>query len=316
MDELTKLLNLIDPEVMADMISATLPDALRFSPLSTIDDTLEGQPGSTLTVPKFKYIGDAEDVAEGEAIPYAKLETDSETFTIKKAGRGVKITDEALLSGLGNPIGEGEKQILMAIANKVDNDHLEALRKAVFKSNSDYWNIETVDAAEDMFDDEDDSDKVLIMNNKDAAVLRKALGQDFERPTDLGDDIIINGTYGRVLGSQIVRTRKLKRGEAYLVKPGALKMFRKRGVLAEKERDIDHKLTKMNADQHYGVYLYDDSKAVKITVKNPTETGTETEPEEIQSRVNQAVASAMGSIETDTVEEKEVKKETKEKDTK
>ena len=60
---LTKLENLVDPEVMAQMVSAKLPKKIKFSPIARIDTTLAGRPGSTITVPKYAYIGDAEDVA-------------------------------------------------------------------------------------------------------------------------------------------------------------------------------------------------------------------------------------------------------------
>src|SRR5690625_4713479 len=120
MPDLTKLQNLIDPEVMAPMISAQLPKAIKFSAIAPVDSTLEGQPGSTITVPKYKYIGDAKVVAEGEAIDYTALDTETEKYTIEKAGKGVKITDEAALSGNGDPAGEAHRQIRMANASKID----------------------------------------------------------------------------------------------------------------------------------------------------------------------------------------------------
>lgn len=49
----TKLANLVNPEVMADMISAKLPKKIKFSPIAKIDNTLSGQPGNTITVPKY-----------------------------------------------------------------------------------------------------------------------------------------------------------------------------------------------------------------------------------------------------------------------
>ena len=50
---LTKLENLVDPEVMADMVSAKLPKKIKFAPIARIHSTLVGRPGSTITVPKY-----------------------------------------------------------------------------------------------------------------------------------------------------------------------------------------------------------------------------------------------------------------------
>lgn len=82
----TKLANLFNPEVVAAMISAKLPKAIRFSPFATIDNTLAGQPGDTITVPKFAYIGDAEDVEEGADIPLTAL---THTTQTKAAGAAI-----------------------------------------------------------------------------------------------------------------------------------------------------------------------------------------------------------------------------------
>lgn len=264
---ITKLQNMVDPQVLADMISAELENAIRLSPLARVDRTLEGRPGSTITVPKFKYIGDADDVAEGEAIDLALLETTTEDFTIKKAGKGVEITDEAVLSGLGDPIGEAARQLTMSIANKVDNDVLAALdTTSLVYSAGTAWDLDTISNAIDIFNDEDDEPMVLIMNPKDAAQLRKAVAGDWDRASDLGDDIIVRGTYGAVLGAQVVRSKKVAEGTAYLVKQGALAIYMKRNVEIENDRDIVRKTTVITADQHYGAHLYDESKAVKITI--------------------------------------------------
>lgn len=263
---MTKLENLVDPEVMGDMISAGLENAIRFAPLARVDNTLVGQPGSTITVPKFKYIQDAEDVPEGTAIDIALLETSTEPFTIKKAGKGVEITDEAMLSGLGNPIGEATRQLQMAIANKVDNDVLTALEETTLAADGAAWDIETISEAIDMFNDEDDEQMALLINSKDASKLRKALAGDWDRASDLGDNILVSGTYGGILGAQVIRSNKLAEGTAYLVKQGALAIYMKRGVALETDRDIVKKTTVITADEHYGVHLYDESKAVKITI--------------------------------------------------
>lgn len=271
-DVTTKLANLIDPEVMAPMISAQLPKAIKFGGIAPIDTTLEGQPGSEITVPKFKYIGDAVDVAEGAAIDYAALETESVKHGIKKAGIGVKLTDESVLSGYGNPVGEAQTQIRMSIASKVDNDILEEALTAPLEVKSDI-NIDLIDQIENTFVDAPDaiedesitSTGVLFLSYKDAAKLRKEAAENWTRASQLGDNLLVRGVFGELLGWEIVRSKKIDDGTALAVKAGALKTFLKRNILAEVGRDMDHKLTKFNADQHYAVALVDETKIVKVT---------------------------------------------------
>ena len=53
----------------------------------------------------------------------------------------------------------------------------------------------------------------------------------------------------------------------FIVKPGALAIYMKRDTLLETDRDIINKSTVMTVDKHYVAYLYDASKAIKITTK-------------------------------------------------
>ncbi|ODE54611.1 N4-gp56 family major capsid protein [Listeria monocytogenes] len=270
-DLTTKLANLIDPEVMGPMISAKLPKAIKFGKIAPIDNSLEGQPGSEITVPKYKYIGDAQDVAEGAAIDYSALETESVKHGIKKAGKGVKLTDESVLSGYGDPVEEAQKQIRMAIASKVDNDILEEALTTTLEVKG-AINIGLIDKIENTFTDAPDAIEdesitttgVLFLNYKDTAKLREEAAGSWTKASQLGDDLLVKGAFGKLLGWEIVRTKKLADGNALAVKAGALKTFLKRNLLAESGRDMDHKLTKFNADQHYAVALVDETKAVKV----------------------------------------------------
>ena len=274
MPDLTRLQNLIDPEVMAAMISAQLPKAIKFNGIAPVDAVLQGQPGSTITVPKYKYIGDAIDVAEGAAIQYTALETDTANYTIKKAGKGVKITDEAVLSGYGDPVGEAQRQIRMSIASKIDNDIVETALTAPLAVNHDI-NLDLIDALETAFVDAPDNFEnvdttgVLFLSYKDAAKLRKAASENWTRASQLGDRILVTGAFGELLGWEIIRSQKIVDGQGFAVKAGALKTFLKRGLLAESGRDMDHKLTKFNADQHYSVALVDESRIVRIEPATP-----------------------------------------------
>lgn len=208
----TKLANLVNPEVMADMISAKLPKKIKFSPIAKIDNTLSGQPGNTITVPKYAYIGDAEDVAEGVAMGTTVLTATTTQATVKKAGKAVEITDEAALSGYGDPIGEATNQLTMAIAAKVDNDCLDALTGAslTYDGTAATIGYDGVVKAVDLLEDESDSpvSKIIFVHPKQVTQLR--LDEDFKDKNKYPLDVIMNGTIGSVAGCQVVPSKKVK----------------------------------------------------------------------------------------------------------
>lgn len=114
-NEVTKLSNVINPQVMGAMIEAKISALCKLTPYAKVDTTLQGVPGDTKTVPSWNYIGDAQDFdpenTTGAEIETAKLTASSTTFTIKCAGKSVAILQTAINSGLGNPIGQAETQL-------------------------------------------------------------------------------------------------------------------------------------------------------------------------------------------------------------
>ncbi len=261
----TKTSNQIIPEVLAPMMQAQLEKKLRFASFAEVDSTLQGQPGDTLTFPAFVYSGDAQVVAEGEKIPTDILETKKREAKIRKIAKGTSITDEALLSGYGDSQGEQVRQHGLAHANKVDNDVLEALMGAKLTVNVDITKLNGLQSAIDKFNDEDLEPMVLFVNPLDAGKLRGDASTNFTRATELGDDIIVKGAFGEALGAIIVRSNKLEAGTAILAKKGAVKLILKRDFFLEVARDASTKTTALYSDKHYVAYLYDESKAVKIT---------------------------------------------------
>ena len=273
----TKIAQLVNPEVMADMVSAKLPKMIKFTPLAYVERELVGQPGNTLTVPKWEYSGDAKDIEEGEAITPDQLTTKKSTMTIKKAGKGIELTDEAVLSGFGDPIGQATHQIALAIANKVDNDLVEEAKKATQFVVEAPTTGDALDKALAVFADEEDARYVAIINPADAIELRKDTAKEWVRGSEIGANIVVSGTFGEAHGVQIVRSKKVTKGKGFLVKVspvetdtddvakyGAFVINLKRDVAIETDRDILKKTTVITGDEHYGVYLYDPTKVVKF----------------------------------------------------
>ena len=272
----TLLTNVVNPQVMADLIEKKLVDFMRFAPLATIDDTLVGRPGSSISLPVYNYIGDASIVSEGADIGIQQLTSSVTPVTIFKIGNGVQITDEAVLSGFGDPLGEAAKQLALSIASETDNSLLNVLANIaspmVYTAGTPgtlaFGDI--ADALELYGEDIDEGGvKVLLISPKQYTLLRKSSG--WLPASDISADIAIKGVVGMVQGCQVIISNKLteasSKENAYIVKPGALRLFMKRGTLVESDRDIVNKSTVVTADKHFAPYLYDASKAIKIVVK-------------------------------------------------
>lgn len=266
----TKLANLINPQVMGDMISASLPNKLQFEKLATIDNTLVGQPGNTITVPTYVYIGDAEDVAEGVAIPVTLLTSTSVPATIKKAGKGVEITDESVLSGYGDPVGEAKNQLTASLAGKVDTDCITALGTGSLSYVADAGkkiNYAGVVNAVDLFAEEEYEDKVLFINSKQLTDLR--LDSNFLDINKYPVNTMATGVVGSIAGCQVAVSNKIVAGattvQNFIVKAKALTIYMKRDIDVEDARDIVKKLTTITADKHYVAFLSNASKVVKVT---------------------------------------------------
>ena len=258
----TKLENLIDPQVLGEYIDVKLMDAIKFAPLCGVNRDLEGRPGSTLTLPKYAFIGLAEDVAEGEDVPMANLSADSVDVPVKKAGKGVQISDEAILSAYGNPVDEIAKQLLMAIAGKVDNDCVAEFRKATVNADIAQFNKDAVIDMIAKFGEDIEEEMTLMINPVHLAALRKE--EAFIHV--MNGQTIISGEIGQIFGCRVVVSNKVGEKEAFLVKNGAVDIIMKRNVAVEADRDIVNKTNVYVVDEHYAVYLKDESKIVKATI--------------------------------------------------
>lgn len=272
---LTKITDLVNPQVMADIITGKIEKKIVVTPFAKIDTTLQGQAGDTVTVPSFAYIGDADEVAEGAEVTSATLTASSTTFKVKKAMKAVSLTDEAVLSGYGNPMGEATTQLAKAIASKVDADAMEALQSAQKTyTSADAISYKGIVNAVDKFEEEVQSEKVMFINPAQVTTLR--LDADFISADKYENHVMVNGEIGMVAGVRIVPSKRVEEAGSTYACPiiklnndpeteddaAALTIFLKRDTNVETERQTKSRTTDISVDKIYGVAITNQEKVV------------------------------------------------------
>lgn len=276
-DVVTELQNLINPEVMADMISAKVDKKIRLTPYAKLDTTLQGRAGDTITIPKFSFIGAAVEVGEGAEIPTRALSVSSEQHTIKKIGIGGILTDEAMLSGYGNPVGELNNQMALSIAAKCDDDAMtELLKASTTYASTTVISYNSVVNAIDCFEEEENSEKVMFVHPKQVTQLR--LDPNFIAKDKYGNQVMVDGEIGMIGNARIVASKRVQKDETttYYLNPivkisndaeteedsPALTVFLKRETNIEVDRQPRKRQTEITGDRIYTVALTNETKVV------------------------------------------------------
>ena len=285
----TTMAQMINPEVMGDMINAKIEALSKITPYAKVDTTLQGDPGDTKTVPSWNYIGDAEDVAEGAEVGLSQMTAAITTFTIKKAMKAVGITQEAINSGLGNPVGQAEHQLAKAIVNKVDNDVLAAALTApttVGDGTAVIGYDGIVDASTKFEDEEDGIEKVMFISPKQEATLLK--DPNFLSADKFEAGVAVRGSIGKIAGTWIKKSNKIKAKSGVFTNPiiklepdsaeteltedelPALTIFLKKDTSVDHEWFPKKQQHDITAAKYYGVALTNAAKVVLAKFKDAT----------------------------------------------
>ncbi|MGM9543626.1 MAG: N4-gp56 family major capsid protein [Romboutsia timonensis] len=258
----TKLQNLINPEVIGAYLDVKLVDKIKLTPVVEVDRTLEGRPGNTLSLPAWTYIGDAADLAEGGTLNFENITESMVDVTVKKVAKGISITDEAVLSGHGNPVEQIGQQLLVSVASKVEADLYAAVAAASTKKVVDAGGF-TKECIVDMraqYGEDIEDAMYLFVNPVEYATLCK--DPDFVQIANGAK--VLSGEVGTLYGVRIVVANRVKAGEPFMMKPGALALIMKRNVMVEADRDINTFSTKYAVSDHYVAYVKYADRIVKF----------------------------------------------------
>ncbi|MHC1787053.1 MAG: hypothetical protein AB9880_08345 [Christensenellales bacterium] len=260
----------IIPEVIADLVETRLGERISLLPVTTQDDSLSGKPGDTLKFPAFRYIGKALQVDENGQVQAGVLSADTVSATVRKYAKAVCITDEARLSGYGDPVGEAARQLALSIDHAVDDALFEVLKAAGYDRKSAVTGLssEAVADALCLFGEDQEGDKVLLTDAEGFARLRK--DPAYLRDSDLGQRMVFSGAVGEIWGCQILLSQKVRTDplshekQHYILKPGALRLVNKTGTVIEVDREPEYMRDTIYCSKHCAAYLYDAGKLVTL----------------------------------------------------
>lgn len=262
---------LIIPQVYSTLVREKISNKVIVAQAADVDTTLIGQPGETIGYPKWKYIGDASDIAVGTAMDSTMLEQTTEYATIKMiAPKGVKVADYDNAVAMGNAIEEGASQQAVAISKKIDKDILAEARKTPLKSALATANTVTFDEMNAMLltfgedANKDDFAFIALHSTFVPSLLRMDGFVDATKTFNAeGNGVQINNLLGYFRGIPIVVSdacydTTAQEGFILAIKKGALKIVEKETPFVEVDRDASTRTSVVYTSQFYTAYLYAD----------------------------------------------------------
>lgn len=216
-------------------------------------------------------IGAASAVSEGYDIPISRMSQNTSSVTIVKYGKAIQITDEAVLSGYGDPLGEATRQIALSIDDALDTALLAAL--AANSASEQNYTVSTALAPEDIplalakyGEDNDGTKTLLVTPDFYAQLVGQPASSNWIPASEIAAEVKIRGMVGMAYGCNVVVTNRLKTaGNLYIVKPNTLAVFMKRNSMVETDRDILNQSTVLAGSILCAPYLLNPKGMIKLT---------------------------------------------------
>lgn len=271
----TKASNLVNPEVMQAAMPGKLENAIKFRKYADVDRELVGQPGDTITRPKYAYIGPAADLTEGVPMDTSQMSMTTTKVTVKETGKAVEITEKAILTNINGTVGEAERQLALSMADKVEIDYIAELEKAVQTVSGSPITVAKILEGIAVFNSESDLNLVLFINPKDYTKLVQSL---LTAGGAIQQHALSSGQVSELVGVKAIeRTRRVTEGKGYLQvfntaepndskdQSSAMEIVLKRDVAVNRDGDILARTVVIAANTYYTVNLKNDAGVVKFT---------------------------------------------------
>ena len=229
--------------------------------LMTVDTSLTANAGMTKTINVYTYDGTAEELAAGQgntnrgAISYV-----GKDYTVKMVQQAFDYTDEDFMKDntIVDNMLKGANQVMV---NKMTADFIAECAKATVSHEVATLSYDAIVDAIAKLNIEDESGLFVVIPNAKKAEFRK--DEDY-KSARMGE-VIYNGQVGTVCGIPVIATKALE-DEAYVMTKEAVKLFMKKDVEVEQERDADKRTNSVYLRTAYICALEDATKICKLAL--------------------------------------------------
>ena len=238
--------------------------ALNTRTLMTVDATLAQHAGMTKTINTYVYSGEAEVVAAGEgntASNRGSITYTGTDYTVKMVQQAFDYTDEDEMKDptIVDNMMKGATQVMQ---NKMTTDFIGELDKATVVQNFAKGDAISYDVIVDSISKlniEDEAGIFIVIPYAWKAALRK----DPDYKAARMGEVVYTGQVGTICGIPVIATKALT-DAAYTMTREAVKLFMKKDVEVEQDRDADKRINSVYLRTAYLVALVDATKVCKI----------------------------------------------------
>lgn len=235
--------------------------------LMTIDSDLVENAGMTKTINTYTYAGTAEELANGvgnTSSARGNITYTGNDYTVKMVQQAFDYTDEDFMKdpSIVDNMLKGANQVMI---NKMTSDFLGQVKGSGVTLGATFAKGKAIgyDAIVDgisALNVEDESKLFIIIPNKWKADLRK----DADYKSARMGEVIYNGQVGTIAGLPVIATKALT-DRALVMSKEAVKLFMKKDVEIEQDRNADTRTNSVYLRTAYVVALVDATKIAKIT---------------------------------------------------
>ena len=234
-----------------------LTTAVNTRSLMAVDNSLAQEAGMTKTINVYTYTGEAEELGVGEGnSTRGSISYKGTDYTVKMVQQAFDYADEDFMKD-NNVVDMGVKGATQLMTNKMAADFFAEANKATL-SQTGAISYDTIVDAIAKLNVEDESGLFVVITPAQKAELRKDPDYVAAR---LGE-VVYNGQVGTVAGIPVIVSKAAS--NAFVMSKEAIKLFMKKDVEVEQERDADTRTNSIYLRAAYICALVDATKICKI----------------------------------------------------